>query len=98
MFVQALGFSIIVYFLYGLDAKADKFFIFVFVLTLISLCTANFFRMLGILSPSLYMSQQAMGFIFVLLLTYVGYFPPKHKMKPWVRTMRTCYLFISSLT
>jgi ATP-binding cassette subfamily G (WHITE) protein 2 (SNQ2) len=71
----------------------------VFILTLAALCFANFFRyvlffvvrqilmqyrVLGNLSPSLYLSQQFLGLLFVLLLTYVGYFPSKDKMKPWV--------------
>lgn len=70
--------------MYGLDPKADKFFIHVFILMLTALCISNFFRLLGNLSPSLYLSQQFMGLFFVLLLTYVGYFPPKQKMKPWL--------------
>jgi ATP-binding cassette subfamily G (WHITE) protein 2 (SNQ2) len=83
-FVQCLGFSIITYFMYGLDPQADKFFVHVFILTLAALCITNFFRALGNLSPSLYLSQQFMGLLFILLLTYVGYFPSKDKMKPWL--------------
>jgi hypothetical protein len=44
MLLQCVGFSLITYFLYGLDPKVDKFFIHVFVLTLSALCFANFFR------------------------------------------------------
>jgi ABC-type multidrug transport system ATPase subunit len=82
--VQCAGYSLITYFMYGLDPKPDKFFIHVFILSLCALCFTNFFRLLGNLSPSLYLSQQFMGLLFVLLLTYVGYFPPKDKMEPWL--------------
>lgn len=84
MLVQCIGFSLITYFMYGLDPKVDKFFIHVFILTLAALCFANFFRLLGNLSPSLYLSQQFMGLLFILYLTYVGYFPARDKMKPWL--------------
>jgi ABC-type multidrug transport system ATPase subunit len=95
MFIQALGFALITYFLYGLDVTGSKFFIHVFVLTLTALCIANFFRLLGNLSPSLYLSQQFMGLFFVLLLTYVGYFPAKDKMKPWVYFLLLFYFMFS---
>lgn len=84
LFFQCLFYSIITYWMYGLDPKADKFFIHIFILMSVALCLSNLFRMLGNLSPSLYLSQQVMGLVFVLLLTYVGYFPPKDKMKPWL--------------
>ncbi len=44
MFVQCLGFALITYFLYGLDPDAGKFFVHVFILTLMALCCTNMFR------------------------------------------------------
>lgn len=50
------------------------------------------YRALGNLSPSLYLSQQFMGLLFILLLTYVGYFPPRSKMVGWVCFFITFHL------
>ena len=45
MFIQALGFALITYFLYGLDTAVDIFVVHVFILMLIALAIANFFRL-----------------------------------------------------
>jgi hypothetical protein len=52
IFIQCLVFSLITYFMYGLDPRADKFFIYVFTLTLGGLCFSNFFRYLFLVSLS----------------------------------------------
>eukprot|EP01114_Cavostelium_apophysatum_P016393 TRINITY_DN464_c0_g2_i1.p1 TRINITY_DN464_c0_g2~~TRINITY_DN464_c0_g2_i1.p1 ORF type:complete len:1450 (+),score=441.85 TRINITY_DN464_c0_g2_i1:26-4351(+) len=81
--LQTLLFSAVVYWMYGLDNTAEKFFIFWGTLTLTTLCQANFFRMLGIFSSSFFYAQQIMSALFVLLFTYTGFFIPYQKMHPW---------------
>ncbi|KAM9973607.1 hypothetical protein ACTFIW_010717 [Dictyostelium discoideum] len=52
--VQVFLFSIVVYFMFGLQYEAGKFFIFCFTLIGATLATTNMFRAFGNLSPSLY--------------------------------------------
>ncbi|PRP75001.1 hypothetical protein PROFUN_07394 [Planoprotostelium fungivorum] len=84
LFLQVLLFSVISYWMYGLQAAAGKFFVYLFTLFITSMCLAAFFRCLGNLSPSLYLSQQIVGLFLIVLVTYCGYFIPYYKMKPWL--------------
>ncbi|PRP87448.1 hypothetical protein PROFUN_00659 [Planoprotostelium fungivorum] len=82
--VQALLFSVISYWMYGLQAEAGKFFVYFFTLFITIMCLTAFFRALGNLSPSFDLSQQAMGVSIIVLFTYCGYFIPYNQMKPWL--------------
>ncbi|PRP76487.1 hypothetical protein PROFUN_15157 [Planoprotostelium fungivorum] len=82
--LQVILFSVITYWMYGLQAEAGKFFIYMFTLFITSMCLTAFFRTLGNLSPSLFLSQQAMGIFLILLLVYCGYFIPYYQMRPWL--------------
>jgi len=84
LLVQVILFSVITYWMYGLQADAGKFFIYLATLFIVAMCLTAFFRALGNLSPSLFLSQQAMGIFLVLLLVYCGYFIPYYKMRPWL--------------
>ncbi|KAN0032719.1 hypothetical protein ACTFIV_006639 [Dictyostelium citrinum] len=81
--VQVFLFSIVVYFMFGLQYDAGKFFIFCFTLVGATLATTNMFRAFGNLSPSLYVSQNVMTGILIFMISYCGYSIPKNKMHPW---------------
>nr|AAL91496.1 ABC transporter AbcG10 [Dictyostelium discoideum] len=81
--IQVTIFSVIVYFMYGLQVDAGKFFIFLFTIFGSTLSMVAFFRALGNLSPSLYVSQNILNVFILFMFTYGGYSIPKNKMHPW---------------
>eukprot|EP01117_Protostelium_nocturnum_P006316 TRINITY_DN227_c0_g1_i1.p1 TRINITY_DN227_c0_g1~~TRINITY_DN227_c0_g1_i1.p1 ORF type:complete len:1474 (-),score=463.74 TRINITY_DN227_c0_g1_i1:47-4363(-) len=82
--IQVFLFSIICYFMFGLATTAGQFFVFVFVLVISSLCMTNLFRVFGNTTPSLYVAQQFMTAILILMICYSGYLIPRPKMHPWL--------------
>ncbi|KAM9990454.1 hypothetical protein ACTFIY_006509 [Dictyostelium cf. discoideum] len=68
--VQVFLFSIVVYFMFGLQYEAGKFFIFCFTLIGATLATTNMFRSFGNLSPSLYVNQNLMTSILIFMISY----------------------------
>eukprot|EP01113_Clastostelium_recurvatum_P049929 TRINITY_DN9334_c0_g1_i1.p1 TRINITY_DN9334_c0_g1~~TRINITY_DN9334_c0_g1_i1.p1 ORF type:complete len:1457 (-),score=443.50 TRINITY_DN9334_c0_g1_i1:94-4464(-) len=85
LLIQVVVFSCITYWLYGLDKDAGKFFIYITVLFLTALAITQLFRMLGYFSPSLFLSQQMLSLVLIVLLTYTGYSLPVYKMQGWLR-------------
>jgi len=84
LLLQVILFSVISYWMYGLQPDAGKFFIYVAGLFITAMCITELFRMLGNLSPSMFLSQQVMGMLLILLLIYCGYFIPYWNMRPWL--------------
>ncbi|KAK9760734.1 hypothetical protein K7432_014928 [Basidiobolus ranarum] len=84
VFVQCLMYSIIAYFMFGLDRDAGKFFVFLFTNVLITLTTTDLFRLLGNCSPSIFVAFQLTGICLITLITYCGYSIPYNKMHPWL--------------
>ncbi|EFA79509.1 ABC transporter G family protein [Heterostelium album PN500] len=82
-FVQVTLFSIIAYFMFGFQYRADQFFIWLFTLLGSSLCITNLFRAFGNFTPSLYVGQNMMSVYLIFMLTYAGYTVPYPKMHPW---------------
>nr|AAL91498.1 ABC transporter AbcG13 [Dictyostelium discoideum] len=91
--IQVFLFSIVVYFMFGLQYDAGKFFIFCFTLVGATLATTNLFRMFGNFSPSLYISQNVMNIFIISMITYTGYTIPKPKMHPWFSWFYWCNPF-----
>ncbi|KAL1918569.1 uncharacterized protein VTP21DRAFT_2591 [Calcarisporiella thermophila] len=75
--------TIILYFMYGLDLDAGKFFIFLFINFLSTLAMTEIFRFLGNISPSIYVSQQLFGILLVTIIAYSGFSAPYNKLHPW---------------
>jgi len=84
LFIQVLLWSVISYFMYGLDLRADKFFTHLGILFVTAICLTQFFRLLGYASKSSYVSYQLLSFIIVLLLTYTGFSISYNDMHPWL--------------
>eukprot|EP01132_Coremiostelium_polycephalum_P003856 gene3856-4807_t len=80
---QVFLFSVITYFMFGLEYDAGKFFIFNFSVIGCTLATTNFFRVMGNLCPSLFIAQNIANVILIFMVTYVGYTIPYDKMHPW---------------
>ncbi|EFA80736.1 ABC transporter G family protein [Heterostelium album PN500] len=82
-FIQVTMHAIIVYFMYGLDVDAGKFFIFYFTLIGITLAASSLYRAFGNFTPTIFAGQNFMNFVFIFASIYVGYSIPYKKMHPW---------------
>jgi len=83
--VQVFLWTIITYFMFGFDLTASKFFIYLFGLYITALAIVELFRLLATPSKSIYISQQALTVLLILLLTYTGYTLPVKTMHPWLK-------------
>ncbi|EFA79741.1 ABC transporter G family protein [Heterostelium album PN500] len=83
IFLQVFLFSIIAYFMFGLEYDAGKFFVFCFILIGLSLACTNLFRAFGNFCPSMYVSQNILVVFLIMMVTYAGYTVPYDKMHPW---------------
>ncbi|PRP74981.1 hypothetical protein PROFUN_07374 [Planoprotostelium fungivorum] len=83
-FIQVSLFSVITYFMWQLGQSAGQFFVFNFAVWIFTLSCCNLFRLLGNISPSIYVSNQLLLGIFVTLICYSGFLLPRPKMKPWL--------------
>ncbi|KAG0196193.1 hypothetical protein BGX28_010451 [Mortierella sp. GBA30] len=81
--VNNLLFSVVLYFLAGLQRTPGKFFIFVLVLTMAALCMTSFFRMWGCASKTFDDATKFSGVILLALILYSGYLIPYQAMHPW---------------
>eukprot|EP01132_Coremiostelium_polycephalum_P010385 gene10385-12755_t len=83
IFMQVFFFSIVAYFMFGLQYDAGKFFIFCFTLIGCALACTNLFRAFGNFCPSLYIAQNILIVFLIFMVTYAGYTIPYDKMHPW---------------
>ncbi|KAK3837776.1 MAG: ABC-2 type transporter-domain-containing protein [Linnemannia elongata] len=81
--VHILLFAVVLYFLSGLQRTAGKFFFFVLVLTLATLCMTSFFRMWGCASKTFDDATKYSGVLLLALILYSGYLIPYQAMHPW---------------
>ncbi|EGG25222.1 hypothetical protein DFA_03470 [Cavenderia fasciculata] len=83
--VQVFLYSIIAYFMFGLQYSADQFFIFCFTLIGTALALTNLFRLFGNFCSSLYIAQNIMSVYLIFMLTFGGYIIPYPKIQevPW---------------
>ncbi|OAQ31960.1 hypothetical protein K457DRAFT_71238 [Linnemannia elongata AG-77] len=81
--VHNILFSVVLYFLSGLQRTAGKFFFFILVLTLATLCMTSFFRMWGCASKTFDDATKYSGVILLALILYSGYLIPYQAMHPW---------------
>ncbi|PRP87719.1 hypothetical protein PROFUN_02419 [Planoprotostelium fungivorum] len=84
MMTQVVLFSLITYFMWQLSQTAGQYFVHLFTLFIFSMTMANFFRLCANTSPSVYIAQQVMIAVFMIMITYSGYIIPKPKMHPWL--------------
>lgn len=80
LLVQVVPFSIVVYFITGLDVDAGKYFIYVLFIYLTTLCITSLYRMFAALSPSIDDAVRFSGIGLNLLIIYTGYVIPKPQL------------------
>lgn len=80
LFVQVSLFSIIVYFMTGLDVSAGKFFIYALFVYINTICITALYRMFAALSPTIDDAVRFSGLGLNLLIIYTGYVIPKPQL------------------
>ncbi|KAL3480690.1 ABC-2 type transporter-domain-containing protein [Aspergillus californicus] len=80
IFCMAVPFTIIVYFLAGLDATASKFWIYFLFVYTTTFCITAMYRMFAALSPSIDDAVRFAGIALNVLVLFVGYVIPKQSL------------------
>ncbi|KAF7951033.1 uncharacterized protein EAE97_002585 [Botrytis byssoidea] len=80
LLLQVVPFSIVVYFITGLDVDAGKYFIYVLFIYLTTICITSLYRMFAALSPSIDDAVRFSGIGLNLLIIYTGYVIPKPQL------------------
>ncbi|KAK9767895.1 ATP-binding cassette transporter snq2 [Basidiobolus ranarum] len=83
MAIQILGFSIILYWMAGLQADAGKFFMFMFILLVSGFSLTAYFRMFAAFSPNFDVASRTSGLVLMAFILYAGYLIPQTKMHGW---------------
>ncbi|KAI0588081.1 abc transporter [Pyrenophora tritici-repentis] len=77
LLAQVIPFSIIMYFMTGLDVDVSKFFIYFLFIYVTTFCITTLYRMFAALSPSIDDAVRFAGLALNLLIIYTGYVIPK---------------------
>ncbi|OAL53270.1 ABC drug exporter AtrF [Pyrenochaeta sp. DS3sAY3a] len=80
LLAQAIPFSIIMYFMTGLDVDVSKFFIYFLFIYCSTLCVTAMYRMFAALSPTIDDAVRFAGTAFNILIIYTGYVIPKPQL------------------
>ncbi|CZS90679.1 probable ATP-binding multidrug cassette transport protein [Rhynchosporium graminicola] len=78
--VQVIPFSIIMYFLTGLDVDVSKFFIYFLFIYITTICITALYRMFAALSPAIDDAVRFSGIALNLLIIYTGYVIPRPQL------------------
>ncbi|KAF9984142.1 hypothetical protein BGZ65_000928 [Modicella reniformis] len=81
--VQILLFSVVLYFMSGLQRTFVKWLLFCVILFLCALCMTAFFRMWAAVSATFDAASRNSGLILLALILYSGYMIPYQSMHPW---------------
>ncbi|KAG9127447.1 hypothetical protein FRC07_013764 [Ceratobasidium sp. 392] len=82
--IRILLFSIIVYFMCGLERSAGAFFTFYLFIYLTFLAMTAFFRLIGIICQGYDTAARLAAVIVTLMVLYSGYMIPVYSMKRWL--------------
>ncbi|CAI7567518.1 unnamed protein product [Penicillium pancosmium] len=80
IFCMVVPFTIIVYFMAGLDVTASKFFIYFLFVYTTTFCITSLYRMFAALSPTIDDAVRFAGIALNLLILFVGYVIPKQTL------------------
>ncbi|KAF9191189.1 hypothetical protein BGZ51_007640 [Haplosporangium sp. Z 767] len=81
--MQILLFSVVLYFMAGLQRTFVKWLLFCVILFLAALCMTAFFRMWAAVSSTFDAAARNSGLILLALILYSGYMIPYQSMHPW---------------
>ncbi|KAJ8110182.1 hypothetical protein OPT61_g6907 [Boeremia exigua] len=77
---QVIPFSIIMYFMTGLDVEAGKFWIYFLFIYITTICITSLYRMFAAMSPSIDDAVRFAGLALNLLIIFTGYVIPKPQL------------------
>ncbi|KAJ5822763.1 CDR ABC transporter [Penicillium robsamsonii] len=80
IFCMVVPFTLIMYFMCGLDTTASKFFIYFLFVYTTTFCVTSLYRMFAALSPTIDDAVRFSGIALNLLILYVGYVIPKQTL------------------
>lgn len=80
LLVQVIIFSIIMYFMTGLDVSVSMFFIYALFVYTTTICMTALYRMFAAISPEINTAVRFSGIAFNLLIVYAGYVIPKPQL------------------
>ncbi|KAJ5345619.1 hypothetical protein N7452_003623 [Penicillium brevicompactum] len=80
---QVSIFSLVLYFMTGLDMDAAKFFTYWIVLFAVTMCLTQMFRGIGALFSTFDGASKISGFLVTALVVYAGYMIPRPEMHMW---------------
>lgn len=80
VFVQVCIFTVIMYFMNGLDVVASKFWIYLLFVYTTTLCITSLYRMFASLSPTIDDAVRFSGIALNLLIIYTGYVIPRTQL------------------
>ncbi|KAG0649701.1 abc multidrug transporter atrF [Hyphodiscus hymeniophilus] len=80
LLLQVIPFSIIMYFLTGLDMDVSKFFIYFLFIYVTTICITSLYRMFAALSPAIDDAVRFSGIALNLLIIFTGYVIPKPQL------------------
>ncbi|KAL4941454.1 hypothetical protein BDV06DRAFT_194537 [Aspergillus oleicola] len=80
IFCMCVPFTIIVYFLAGLDVTASKFWIYFLFVYITTFCITSMYRMFAALSPTIDDAVRFSGIALNVLILFVGYVIPKQSL------------------
>ncbi|CAH0037575.1 unnamed protein product [Clonostachys solani] len=83
--IQVTCFSLILYFMGGMQEDAGKFFTFWIVVVANTLCFGQMFRAIGAIFDHFGTASFISGLISTIFFVYGGYLIPFQKMRPWFR-------------
>lgn len=80
LLVEVIIFSILMYFMTGLDVNVSKFFIYVLFVYTTTICITALYRMFAAISPEIDTAVRFSGIALNLLIVYTGYVIPKPQL------------------
>ncbi|KAJ3099241.1 hypothetical protein HDU96_010765, partial [Phlyctochytrium bullatum] len=83
--LNILVFSVVFYFMVGLQATAEKFFIFYLTVVITNQSFSALMKMIGNALPSIERADQIAGTVLMFSVLYNGYMIPMDDMKPWFK-------------
>ncbi|TGZ84441.1 hypothetical protein EX30DRAFT_131 [Ascodesmis nigricans] len=100
--VQTLLWSVVIYFMAGLQQSASQFFTFLIITYFLTLALFSFFRSIAAFCGSLDVASRITGLAIQALVIYTGYLIPPESMHPWFSWIRwinpVAYSFESIMT
>lgn len=80
VFIQVVIFTLIMYFMTGLDVVASKYWIYLLFVYMTTLCVTSLYRMFASLSPTIDDAVRFSGIALNLLIIYTGYVIPRTQL------------------